>query len=286
MKKIIDRLVGFEERARRIYEKAEGLFPDDKGLTGLVRLLGEEEKRHCELIRRAAELTGDKGALDSIVSLDSDALEETEDKLLSFEKKLDEGGLTKPDLADLMVAIEYSELNYLFLYVMNSVRHDFGEFAPTADEFRGHRRHIERFLESDPQYRGCLERARELPDMSRERVLVVDDEEIIADIVKLIVKDEALVETAANGAEALEKMEKTYFAAVLSDVNMPVMNGMEFYRKAVERFPEIKDRFLFFTGGSEEHISFFRNNGLRYLMKPSQIKEIKAAVAEVMRGKR
>jgi len=52
---------------------------------------------------------------------------------------------------------------------------------------------------------------------------------------------------------------------------MPVMNGMDFYEEAVKTFSDIKERIIFFTGSCEERcLSFFRENNLRYLAKPSE----------------
>jgi two-component SAPR family response regulator len=64
---------------------------------------------------------------------------------------------------------------------------------------------------------------------------------------------------------------------------MIAMNGIEFYNKAVERFPDIKKRFLFFTSSTEpEHISFFEKNGLSFLIKPSPIDILRKAVIDIL----
>jgi two-component SAPR family response regulator len=61
------------------------------------------------------------------------------------------------------------------------------------------------------------------------------------------------------------------------------MDGIEFYNKAVEIHPDIKNRFLFFTTSTEpKHLSFFEKNGLNYLMKPSSIKVLRKAVKNII----
>ena len=119
--------------------------------------------------------------------------------------------------------------------------------------------------------------------MWQEKILVVDDEKTLADLVATILYDEGAIETAANGQEGLKKIGGKYFAAVVTDVDMPVMGGIEFYKKAVEIYPNMKDRFLFFTGSAgEERIAFFNKNNLKYLTKPSPIGDIKKAVVDII----
>jgi CheY-like chemotaxis protein len=128
-----------------------------------------------------------------------------------------------------------------------------------------------------------LKRIRHLPRVSDEKLLVVDDNETIVELLGAILKNEGIVEGASNGEEALRKINDKYYTAIISDVNMPVMDGIEFYNKAVEIHPDIKNRFLFFTTSTEpEHLSFFEKNGLNYLMKPSSIKVLRKAVMDIM----
>ena len=64
---------------------------------------------------------------------------------------------------------------------------------------------------------------------------------------------------------------------------MPVMDGIEFYRRAVKRYPNIQGRFLFFTGLlDEERLSFFKENNLKYIVKPSPIGDIRKVVINIM----
>src|ERR671936_1540746 len=67
--------------------------------------------------------------------------------------------------------------------------------------------------------------------MSAERVLVVDDEPEIRDVVAMLLGSEGYrVTTAANGAVALERVGREPFDLVLLDMRMPVMDGWSFAR--------------------------------------------------------
>jgi two-component system response regulator AtoC len=72
--------------------------------------------------------------------------------------------------------------------------------------------------------------------MPELNVLVVDDEPAIRQVLSSAIgKAGYAVDTAASAAEALAKMDKTSFDAVLSDVFMPVTDGIELLKLARER---------------------------------------------------
>ena len=72
-------------------------------------------------------------------------------------------------------------------------------------------------------------------------ILVVDDEPLNLDIIRVYLKEEYIVETATNGVEAMEKLESnpSKYAAVLLDRMMPKMSGMEVLAK-MSAHPELK----------------------------------------------
>jgi two-component system response regulator AtoC len=64
--------------------------------------------------------------------------------------------------------------------------------------------------------------------MSQENVLVVDDEEVIRDVCEQILSGEGYaVTTAASGKEALHLVSENDFDAVVTDIMMPDMSGLE-----------------------------------------------------------
>ena len=98
-----------------------------------------------------------------------------------------------------------------------------------------------------------------------------------------ILEEDDTIHSASNGKDALRKLDDEHYSAIVSDVDMPLMNGIEFYKKAVEKYPNIRDRFLFFTGSFDlEVLDFFKQNKIKYLPKPSSITDIKKAVFEII----
>ena len=71
-----------------------------------------------------------------------------------------------------------------------------------------------------------------------KRILVVDDEENTRiGLSKLLSQEGFQVESAANGNDALEMLGQHKINLVISDINMPDMNGLVFLRELSRKFP-------------------------------------------------
>ena len=87
-----------------------------------------------------------------------------------------------------------------------------------------------------------------------QRVLVVDDDCVIRrSAARQLAQAGYLVSTAANGNEALTLLGLEAYDAVLSDVRMPVMNGIDLLKIARGRFPALP--FIIMTGWVEDYIN-------------------------------
>ncbi|WP_423743350.1 response regulator (plasmid) [Haladaptatus sp. SPP-AMP-3] len=106
------------------------------------------------------------------------------------------------------------------------------------------------------------------------RVLLVDDEPDLAEMAAQFVRREGdALETHAetNPADALDRLEAEAFDCVVSDYDMPRMNGLELLAAVRETFPELP--FILFTGkGSEEIASEAISAGVTdYLQKETGV---------------
>lgn len=83
------------------------------------------------------------------------------------------------------------------------------------------------------------------------RILVVEDEEAVAEGLRLLLEQEYRVDVASSGQRALELLlEAGPFDAVLCDLMMPGMSGIELYRALKTRAPGLEERLVFMTGGA------------------------------------
>jgi signal transduction histidine kinase/ActR/RegA family two-component response regulator len=83
----------------------------------------------------------------------------------------------------------------------------------------------------------------------RLRLLIVDDEVLVARAVRRVFDKEFRVEIALDGETALEKLRKTDFDVVLCDVMMPGTSGLDVYRQVRAENEPLARRFVFATGG-------------------------------------
>lgn len=86
--------------------------------------------------------------------------------------------------------------------------------------------------------------------MEQKKVLVVDDEAANRELITLVLVESGFtVVSAKHGQEALEKIRlDSDFAAVISDVCMPGMNGLELYKNLLAAHPRLASRFTFMSG--------------------------------------
>ncbi len=129
------------------------------------------------------------------------------------------------------------------------------------------------------------EQFRRLPGERTNRILIIEDNRALAEVAAMIVEDYGNVDIADNGSTGLTKVSNMYFDVIISDIEMPVMNGIEFFYQALKISPTIRERIVFCSGSSkEEHKRFIEKYSLRYLSKPYELEEIRRTVYEVING--
>lgn len=85
--------------------------------------------------------------------------------------------------------------------------------------------------------------------MRRTRVLVVDDEPLVASAARRLLARAHEVQVAHSGRTALAMLEAGTFDAVLCDIMMPHMTGLELHARLNATRPELAGRMVFLTGG-------------------------------------
>ena len=283
MKETVKWLAEIEHKAYDVYSKAALYFADDGDFSDFVSTLSAEEKEHYAVIRRAAELIESQGGFDPFTYIDEDRKAHLMECFAGVERAMEAKGLTREEFIECVVYAEFSEWNDLFMYVVNAMKRRFRAFVPVAVGVERHRKSIVRFLERRGGFKASLEAINSLPPLWVEKILVVDDERMIGDLFSVFLSGEGTVECVTNGSEALERLEQGYYAAIISDIDMPVMDGMEFFKRAVDRYPGIEKRFIFFSGRIDrETAGFIDENNLKYIAKPSSIQDIKKAIIGIL----
>ena len=240
MKEIINWLISIERMASSFYKDAADFFKTNKELSSFLNILGEDEAWHFHIMENAARFLLDKPeGTYSHIALDDHTKQKIETPFTENQSKLSAGSLTEESLMACIVATEYSEWNDLFLYVVNTLKEESKEFQSVASKIQSHLKQIEQFLESNQEGRPFHENIRNLPSVWQNKFLIVEDERSLVELLKAILGQEGHTEVAYNGKQALEKIEEYYFDVIICDIGMPVMDGIELYKQAVEADPEI-----------------------------------------------
>ena len=124
-------------------------------------------------------------------------------------------------------------------------------------------------------------------DAPASRVLVVDDEPEIADLVRAMLEGAGHeVATAETGELALALLDEGRFDAIVSDLQMPQMDGASLWREVRQRQPQLAARMLFVTGDtlSPNAAAFLSEAGCSALAKPFSKADLLAQVSRVLRG--
>ena len=120
------------------------------------------------------------------------------------------------------------------------------------------------------------------------KILIVDDHEIFRSGLKLLInrlKYGKVVAEATNGKEFLDLLELNIPDIVLMDIEMPVMNGIEATKKALEHYPSLKIIALTMFN-DEEYVESMLDAGVKgFLLKSINKESLDKALQSVMQGK-
>jgi CheY-like chemotaxis protein len=125
------------------------------------------------------------------------------------------------------------------------------------------------------------------PTGERPWVLVVDDESIIAQLIADVLGGEGYeVDTAPHGLAALDRLVNRTYDVILSDLRMPELDGLGFFREIEQRYPDLLRRFVFITGTSEhtDYQGFIDDVKVPVLTKPFDMTDLVRVVQDRLAG--
>ena len=128
--------------------------------------------------------------------------------------------------------------------------------------------------------------SKRMPFVDQERILVVDDEVDVGEMVSKIINlmgHEAV--TAVNGKVALEILRNQPFSIMITDVKMPEMDGFELMKAVRDQFPGTYIICMTAHGASYSYTDVIGVGGADYITKPFTIDEMMAKLNRVIREK-
>jgi len=119
-----------------------------------------------------------------------------------------------------------------------------------------------------------------------QRILIVDDEDTLARLMQALLEHLGYaVDRATDGEKALQMGAQRSYSAVICDLLMPILNGMELFRIWQHQSPELAQRVIFVTGdnlGTRTN-RFVELSGQPCLYKPFDINELTTVLDDVTR---
>ena len=107
------------------------------------------------------------------------------------------------------------------------------------------------------------------------RILVVDDERVIRDILADFLKEEGyVVNTVEDGSQAIEELHRASYNLVISDLKMPIMGGLELVQKIAEENLPVLTVIMTGFGTVETAIEAMKRGAYDYILKPFKVEEV------------
>ncbi|HEX7400774.1 MAG TPA: response regulator, partial [candidate division Zixibacteria bacterium] len=118
-------------------------------------------------------------------------------------------------------------------------------------------------------------------------ILVVDDDSLMRDYLsETLYRGGFNVDLVGTGEEALEKISKTEYDIILSDVRMPNMGGMELLQAVKQYLPNAKVVMMTAYGTVQNAVEAMKLGAFEYVMKPFSIDEIELVVKRALDQKK
>jgi CheY-like chemotaxis protein len=122
----------------------------------------------------------------------------------------------------------------------------------------------------------------------RGKVLIVDDEPAIRNILARILSNRGLqTQTVSSGKAALAMLHEKGYDLLVADLKMSGLSGMDLYETLKKKRPDMADRTVFITGDTmtEETNDFLASSGRPYLAKPFTPMEFLEIIETALEGK-
>ncbi len=111
-------------------------------------------------------------------------------------------------------------------------------------------------------------------DAARPRALIIeDDPDARAVLAKALAAAHFDAVSVKNGREAMQLLVREDFTVILSDINMPELDGKQLFEFLDKNLPEARSRVIFVTGetGNPATLEFLEASGQPYLPKPVEL---------------
>lgn len=120
-----------------------------------------------------------------------------------------------------------------------------------------------------------------------KKILTIDDSSTVRKLVKFTLNSQGMqIVEAENGVEALEVLKNNAVDAIILDINMPRMNGLEFLQKikSEDNYAQIPVVMVTTEGQDEDKERAFALGAEKYIVKPFKPSQLLAVLEQVLQG--
>lgn len=121
--------------------------------------------------------------------------------------------------------------------------------------------------------------------MSQRRILVVDDEAEIVELLKDFLSAEGfLVDAAGDSSSALDLIREQIYDAAVVDFNLPDMDGVMLHRQIRQMDPELAAKTVFMSGflQADTNLDYYSAFAGGFLAKPFDVRDVLDALRNVL----
>jgi two-component system response regulator PilR (NtrC family) len=120
-----------------------------------------------------------------------------------------------------------------------------------------------------------------------EKILIVDDERSMRDVLSIMLKKAGYaVTTATDGDEAIEQINKEIFDLVITDLKMPKVGGLEVLKAVKEVSPDTVVLVITAFASTETAVEAMKRGAYEYLTKPFQVDEVQLIIRNALEKRR
>ena len=120
----------------------------------------------------------------------------------------------------------------------------------------------------------------------KPRILVVDDEESIREVLQIMLKKEGYdVTLAEDGQVGMDLFKKKSFDLVIADMQMPNKTGIELLKEVMQFDPSMTFMMITAVGTAETAVEAMKIGAYDYITKPFKIDEVRINIANALRSK-
>ena len=120
-----------------------------------------------------------------------------------------------------------------------------------------------------------------------EKILVVDDEQGLREVLSIMLKRTGYAVTSvADGKEAVELLNKEIFDLVITDLRMPKVDGMEVLKAAKSASPETVVLVITAFATADSAVEAMKQGAYDYLTKPFQVDEVQLIIRNALEKRR